>query len=85
MFSWFDCCIDVLRGFLFGWVKRGVVGGWILCLGRVGVGWDLGVWLSRVGMSRNLGFSGGFVMVWVGVGVGCGCVCWWGWGVVCGW
>ena len=60
MFSWFDCCINVLRGFLFGWVERSVVEGWILCLWRVGVGWDLGEWVSRVGMSLNLGFFGGF-------------------------
>ena len=38
MFSWFGCCINVFRGFLFAWVVRDVVGGWILCLGRFGVG-----------------------------------------------
>ena len=38
MFSWFGCSINGLRGFLFGRVKRDVVGGWILGLGRFGVG-----------------------------------------------
>ena len=60
MFSWFGCRSNVLRGFLFGWVERDVVGGWILCLGRFGVGWVLGEWVSRVGRSRSLGFFGGF-------------------------
>ena len=60
MFSWFGGCINVLRGFLFGWGRRDVVGGWILCLERFGVGWVLGEWVSRVGRSRSLGFFEGF-------------------------
>ena len=38
MFSWFGCRIDGLRGLIFGWVERVVVGGWIVCLGRFRVG-----------------------------------------------
>ena len=37
-----------------------MVGGWILCIGRIGVGWVLSEWVSRVGRSRSLGFFGGF-------------------------
>ena len=58
MFSWFGGCIDGLRSFLFGCVGR-VVGGWILCFGRVGVVWVEGRWGSRAGESHSLGFFGG--------------------------
>ena len=60
MLSWVGCCIGVFRGFHFGWVVRDVVGGLILWLGRFGVGWVLGEWVSGVGKSRSLGFFGGF-------------------------
>ena len=59
-FRWFGCRSNMLRGFLFRWVGREVVGGWNLCLGRFGVGWVLSEWVSRVGRSRSLGFFGGF-------------------------
>jgi hypothetical protein len=68
MFSWFGCRSNVLRGFLFRWVGRDVVGGWILCIGRTGVGWVLSEWVSRVGRSHCLGFFGGFCE---SVGEGC--------------
>ena len=68
MFSWFGCRSNVLRGFLFRWVGRDVVGGWILSIGRTGVGWVLSKWVSRVGRSHCLGFFGGFCE---SVGEGC--------------
>ncbi len=62
MFCWLGCCINGLRGFLFGCVVLDVVG-WILCLGRFGVGWVLHGWGSRAGGSQSLGFSAGIVIV----------------------
>jgi hypothetical protein len=70
MLSWFGGCINVLRGFLFGWGERDVVGGWILCPGRVVDGrilyfgrvWAVGVagrWGSGLGGSHSLGFLWG--------------------------
>ena len=59
MLNWFGCFINVFRGFLFGWVVRDVVGGWILCLGLFGVGWVLGGWVSVVSKSHSLAFFGG--------------------------
>ncbi len=58
MLSWFSCCINGLRGFIFGCVRRDV-GGWILCFERVRVGWVMGRWGSRMGESHSLGFFGG--------------------------
>ena len=68
MFSWFGCRFNVLRGLLFGWVGRGVIDGWILCLGWFGDDWALGEGVSRVGRSSNLDFFGGFCDSVVGGG-----------------
>jgi len=72
MFSWCGCRIDGLRGLSFGRVGRVVVDGWIVCLGRVRVGWGLNEWESRMGMSCSLGIFGGCcgsVVVWGGIWV----------------
>ena len=58
MLSCVGGCIDGVRGFLFGCLGR-VVGGRILCFGRVWAVWVAGRWGSGLGESHSLGFLGG--------------------------
>ncbi len=58
MLSCIGGCIDGVRGFLFGRVGR-VVGGWILCFGRVWVVGVAGRWSPGPVESHSLGFFRG--------------------------
>ncbi len=58
MLSCVGGCIDGVRGFLIGCLGR-VVGGRILCFGRVWAVWVASRWGSGLGESHSLGFLGG--------------------------